>query len=134
MRINSSGEDHLAFLLKFAGYDFVREFRFSDARKWRADFLIKPDLLVEVEGVKFEGKGRHQTAEGFAADCEKYNEAAIMGFKLLRFTPAMIRGDAKNRSRRPYEWAMKTIARTRFGDEIAEVLDYSSGGYASRMS
>jgi very-short-patch-repair endonuclease len=68
----------------------VREYRFHPSRKWRFDFAW-PDVLlaVEVEGGGF-SRGRHHRAAGFAADCEKYNAAALLGWRVLRFTPAMV--------------------------------------------
>jgi hypothetical protein len=46
-------------------------------------------LAVEVEGGSWVG-GRHVRAKGFAADCEKYNAAVLLGWRILRFSPAMI--------------------------------------------
>lgn len=68
-----------------------REFLFHKKRKWRFD-LAWPDLLiaVEVEGGIWTG-GRHVRGEGFEADCEKYNEAQLSGWMVLRFTPGMIK-------------------------------------------
>ena len=72
-----------------------REFTFHKKRKWRFD-LAWPTLLiaVEVEGGIWSG-GRHVRGEGYEADCEKYNEAQLSGWMVLRFTPGMIkRGEA----------------------------------------
>lgn len=68
-----------------------REFLFHKKRKWRFD-LAWPDLLiaVEVEGGIWTG-GRHVRGEGYEADCEKYNEAQLAGWMVLRFTPGMIK-------------------------------------------
>lgn len=68
-----------------------REFLFHKKRKWRFD-LAWPDFLiaVEVEGGIWTG-GRHVRGEGFEADCEKYNEAQLAGWMVLRFTPGMIK-------------------------------------------
>jgi hypothetical protein len=68
-----------------------REFIFHKKRKWRFD-LAWPDLLiaVEVEGGIWTG-GRHVRGEGYEADCEKYNEAQLAGWMVLRFTPGMIK-------------------------------------------
>ncbi|AUL97471.1 hypothetical protein FORC54_3326 [Vibrio vulnificus] len=39
--------------------------------------------------------GRHTRGKGYAADCEKYNVAALEGWRVLRFTGDMIKsGDA----------------------------------------
>ncbi len=68
-----------------------REYLFHRKRKWRFD-LAWPDLLiaVEVEGGIWVG-GRHVRGEGYEADCEKYNEAQLAGWMVLRFTPGMIK-------------------------------------------
>ncbi len=82
----------LAFQLQLAGLPKPqREFIFHKRRKWRFD-LAWPDLLiaVEVEGGIWTN-GRHVRGEGYESDCEKYNEAQLMGWMVLRFTPGMIK-------------------------------------------
>ena len=82
----------LAFQIQLAGLPQPqREFIFHKRRKWRFD-LAWPDLLiaVEVEGGIWVG-GRHVRGEGYEADCEKYNEAQLSGWMVLRFTPGMIK-------------------------------------------
>ena len=72
-----------------------RELRFHRTRLWRFDFAW-PDycLAVEVEGLTYEG-GRHQRVDGYAADCEKYNEAILCGWRVLRFSSRQVkRGEA----------------------------------------
>jgi len=61
-----------------------REFRFHPDRKWQFDFAW-PSLkkAVEVEGGVWI-RGRHNRGQGFIDDCEKYNEAALMGWTVLR--------------------------------------------------
>ena len=50
-------------------------------RRWRYDFgLVETQkVAVEIEGITHYGNGigRHQSAKGFVADCEKY-EAALL--------------------------------------------------------
>ena len=67
-----------------------REFMFHPTRKWRFDFAY-PDckVAIECEGGTWSG-GRHTRGSGFEADCEKYNQAALLGWKVLRFTKGMI--------------------------------------------
>ncbi len=80
------------FQLQLAGLPLPeREFLFHKRRKWRFDFAW-PDLLiaVEVEGGVFSG-GRHVRGQGYESDCEKYNEAQLLGWMVLRFTPGMIK-------------------------------------------
>lgn len=79
----------------------VREVRFIEHRRWRADFAW-PDklLIVEVEGGVWMN-GRHTRGKGFEADCEKYNEAALAGWNVIRVTSTHIRtGEALDWIRR----------------------------------
>ena len=66
-----------------------KEYRFHPTRRWRFDFahpLYK--IAVEIEGGIWVGVGgRHNRASGFLKDMEKYNQAVICGWQLLRFTP-----------------------------------------------
>lgn len=86
----SIGEETFALHCKAFRLDPVRELTFHPKRKWRFDFAW-PDkkIAVEVEGGTWQ-IGRHQRASGFAADCEKYNAAAVLGWRVLRFTTEMI--------------------------------------------
>lgn len=69
------------------GLDVVKEFRFHPTRKWRFDYAIPAILMaVEVEGGVWTG-GRHTSGKGFLGDMEKYNEAALLGWCLIRTTP-----------------------------------------------
>lgn len=64
------------------------EYQFHEVRKWAFDFAWPTTLLaLEIEGLG----GRHQTIAGLGADCEKYSMAAIMGWRVVRATPAMVR-------------------------------------------
>jgi very-short-patch-repair endonuclease len=90
-------EDALAFQMKMAGLPMPeREWRFHPTRKWRFDFAWPGDkLAVEVEGgiwLSAKGKkGRHNTGAGIEADMEKYNAAALLGWRVLRVSPGHIR-------------------------------------------
>lgn len=77
-----------------------REYQFSPPRKWRFDFAWAIEkIAIEIEGGVHEGahRGRHMRQEGFAADCEKYNAAALLGWRILRLTPDMIQPTLLNR-------------------------------------
>ena len=90
----SPGEEGLALHLRANGIDFVREYEFAVPRKYRADFHILPNLLIEVEGGTWSG-GRHTRPSGYTDDCAKYNLATLLGFAVLRYTTQMVeRGDA----------------------------------------
>ena len=102
--MTSSAELLLAVQLEQAGIPFEREVRFHPERKWRADFALPPTaldvertwpggmpqyLLVEIDGGSWV-EGRHTRGKGFEADLEKLNAAALLGYRVLRFTPAMV--------------------------------------------
>ncbi len=84
--------DALDTLLLAAGLPLpVREYRFAPPRRWRFDFAW-PDrgLALEIEGGVWTG-GRHVRGRGYERDCEKYAEAALRGWRVLRVTPGMVR-------------------------------------------
>lgn len=76
-------EDDLEYQLKQIGYHPEREVKFHPTRKWRFDFLIG-NLAIEVEGGVWLDKSRHTHPKGFISDCEKYAEAMLLGYRVLR--------------------------------------------------
>ena len=70
------------------------KFAKSIGRKWRFDFAW-PDKMValEVEGGTWTD-GRHTRGSGFEKDCEKYNAAALLGWRVFRVTSGMIKSGA----------------------------------------
>lgn len=77
-----------------------REFRFADGRRWRFDFAwADRQVALEVEGGTW-ANGRHTRGAGYEADAEKYNAAALAGWRVFRATGGMVR-DGR---------ALKTIA------------------------
>lgn len=87
----SNAEELLALHIRAAKlWEPVREYRFDSVRKWRFDFAWPNILLAaEVEGGIWTG-GRHTRGKGFLDDCEKYNQAAMAGWKVLRFPVEVI--------------------------------------------
>lgn len=90
-------KDHLArtfeHQLRAVGLpDPVREHRFHGTRKWRFDYAWPEQLLaVEIEGgVWAKTPGRHTRGSGFCNDCEKYNHAALLGWRVLRGEAKMV--------------------------------------------
>lgn len=79
-------------LLKQEFGPFVPEYKFHSERMWRFDYSY-PDqkVAIEVEGlVRPWQKSRHTTNNGYKDDCEKYNNAIVLGWRVLRFTQDMI--------------------------------------------
>lgn len=67
------------------------EVRFHPVRRWRFDFAWPAlQLAVEVDGGTWVG-GRHNRGAGYERDCEKLNAAALLGWRVLRFTMAMVK-------------------------------------------
>jgi len=87
LKSRSALEEALAIELKHMGLPpFKREFRFHPERRWRFDFAWPEfKVAVEIEGGTWTG-GRHNRPGGYAADCEKGNEAALLGWAVYRFT------------------------------------------------
>ena len=69
-----------------------REYRFHPTRKWRADFAhVESRTLIEIEGgIYIAGGGRHNRAAGFLADLEKYLEASLAGWRVVRLAEPFI--------------------------------------------
>jgi very-short-patch-repair endonuclease len=85
--VNKDQEDRIAIVLRIAGYKFEREFKFHPVRKWRFDFALpNQKVAVEFEGGIFLPKARHTSMMGYAGDVEKYREAVLLGWKVLRYT------------------------------------------------
>jgi hypothetical protein len=70
--------------LAVQGPALEREFRFHPTRKWRSDFAHIPSrTLIEIEGGIWIS-GRHNRGAGFITDIEKYNDAALTGWRVFR--------------------------------------------------
>jgi len=65
---------------------FATEFKFSDERKFKFDFAF-PQIMIscEYEGLMSEKSG-HTTVTGYTSNCEKYNLATCLGWRMLRYT------------------------------------------------
>lgn len=68
----------------------VPEHRFHPRRRWRFDLAWPAaKVALEIEGGAWV-YGRHNRPQGFMGDIEKYNEAAFMGWVVIRATPDML--------------------------------------------
>jgi very-short-patch-repair endonuclease len=64
----------------------VTQHRFLTDRQFRFDFAWPQyKVAVEIEGGIY-GKGGHNSINGFIKDCEKYNQAVLAGWRVLRYT------------------------------------------------
>lgn len=72
--------------------DPVREHAFHPERKWRWDFCwVDHMVALEIEGGIWLPKGAHSGGMAITRDCEKSNEAQILGWTIIRATEAHIR-------------------------------------------
>lgn len=106
---NTDKAEIFAALWKYEAAVFdapVREYRFHPRRKWRFDFaFVAQRVAVEVDGGQWAaGGGRHNTDD----DREKMNAAAAMGWRVLHFSPRMLK-------RKPNDCIQRVI----------EALDYA---------
>jgi very-short-patch-repair endonuclease len=82
-----------------------REFRFHPTRKWRFDFAWpKESLAVEVDGGLFVA-GRHSRGAGAEKDMEKFAEAMIGGWRVLRVSTNQVKTGAA------LKWVERILAR-----------------------
>jgi hypothetical protein len=90
---------------------FVMEHEFHPDRKFRGDYCwIKEGIILEVEGGTWGKKSRHTSGKGYEGDCHKYNEAAILGWMVIRCTTPMVRnGDAITYVRKALEARRKLL-------------------------
>jgi hypothetical protein len=94
----SVGEETFAFQCQAWKFTPDREYRFCEGRKWAFDFAFPKEMVaIEIEGGTKFGKSRHSRGSGFEGDCEKYNTATRLGWKVYRYSTAMVtRGVAIN--------------------------------------
>lgn len=90
--MRSTIEEALAFQIRAVKLpEPERELRFHPDRKWRFDFAwTTSKVAAECEGAIYVN-GRHTRGAGFEKDCEKYNAATLMGWRVFKFTPRMVK-------------------------------------------
>ena len=82
-------------LKELSAFSVRKEVEFVEGRRWRFDFAVTDRLVtrtllaIEIEGGAWT-QGRHTRGKGFIADMEKYNHAALLGWRVLRFTPQQV--------------------------------------------
>lgn len=110
--IKGRWEDHFTLQLKSQGFTVIaptpearlnanvgdirnvfQQYRFHPDRKWSLDFAIPAiKLAIEIEGgIWMRGGGAHSRPANIQRDVEKGNALAMLGWRLLRFTPQEIK-------------------------------------------
>lgn len=83
---NSKEKDFIHFALMQSGLLFISELKFDKIRRFRFDFAIPVHMIaIEYDGL-MSAKSRHTTVTGFTKDCEKFNLAALQGWRVLKYT------------------------------------------------
>lgn len=90
--------------LKENGIEYFPEYKFCE-RKWRFDFILgrrasigdwvamKVEHLmiaIEIQGAIWI-QGGHSRGSGYMRDIEKHNEATLLGWRILKFTPEQVK-------------------------------------------
>lgn len=97
-------------IFQLAGYGIPApedEHAFCPGRRWRFD-LAFPECMIgfELDGGSW-SRGRHNRGAGFSQDASKLNEAAILGWLIVRATYDMLRdGSAASTLARAYRAAI----------------------------
>lgn len=88
----SQAEEEFLFLVKALKLPAPeREFRFDIERRWRFDFAWPTEkIAAEIDGGVWV-RGAHVRGAHFESDCEKMNKAQVLGWRVFRFTPAMVK-------------------------------------------
>lgn len=74
-------------LRQHLGVEVVAEHRFHHTRMWRFDYAIPSHrIAIEIDGGVWI-EGRHNRPKGYIADLDKFNNAAALGWRVLKFTP-----------------------------------------------
>lgn len=103
-----STRDGLAFrlLCRLHGLpEPTTEHAFAKPRRWRFDYAwIDRRVALEVDGGIWTG-GRHTSGHGFTADIEKLNEAAVLGWCVVRCIPKDLAAETT------FTWIRRAIER-----------------------
>jgi very-short-patch-repair endonuclease len=119
MKPGEANKSYLLHVLQtlFGAENVTPEHRFHPVRRWRFDYAIIPaKLAIEYDGhggfTRAGGMSRHGSITGMAGDCEKYNQARIHGWTVMRFTALHFTAKtcAKNKLTHPKETIMQLIA------------------------
>jgi very-short-patch-repair endonuclease len=75
---------------RLTGITPMEEYRFHPSRRWRFDLALPSQkIAIEIEGGAWVN-GRHVRPKGYRGDMEKYNQAQLLGWRVLRYAPDQI--------------------------------------------
>ena len=88
-----------------AGIELEHEIEAIPGRRFRFDRGSRAHmLLIELEGGVWI-QGRHVRGQGYITDCEKYNLAVLLGWRVLRFCREHVE------SGQAIEWTLRALER-----------------------
>jgi hypothetical protein len=77
---------------ELGGLELKPEHQFHPFRRFKFDFAHTPTMIaIEIEGGIFMKRGGHSSITGILRDIEKYNFAALMGWKVFRLASNMMK-------------------------------------------
>lgn len=77
----------LAYLKEMKLPQPEQEYKFHDTRRWKFDYAWPSSkVALEVEGGIYI-QGRHSRGAGMEKDFQKYNTAAVLGWRVLKVVP-----------------------------------------------
>src|SRR3990167_2646458 len=80
------------------------EYRFAPPRRWRFDYAWPlHKIALEGEGGAWT-RGRHTRGSGFIRDMAKYNQAALLGWRVFRVTPDQLLAKGPDLLKRAILW------------------------------
>lgn len=89
----SKWEDRFRAIARGLGVPkFEEHYRFHPVRRWEFDFAWpEKKIAFEMEGaIWMRGGGGHSHPIGIERDIEKYNAAALLGWRVIRITGKML--------------------------------------------
>lgn len=81
----------LEFWNYLGGPELKTEYRFHPSRMWRFDFALPEQMIaIEINGGTWMARSGHNYGQHVTRDYEKYNAAALLGWRLFLFTSDML--------------------------------------------
>lgn len=83
---NSCKDDLRGIIFSILKLTPQEEYRFASPRRFKFDYAFPDQMIaIEYEGINSQFSG-HTTLVGYTINCQKYNLALKLGWKILRYT------------------------------------------------